>query len=151
MTATLPATLVLLGGQHPTRLPSFGVREDLCLRWGDLGPAGGVPALRVYAAAVGLCSGLGAAARADLGRLHYDLAAYGDAVYSWLREQGATPGDIVREAGRVLPALAASVFPREAEVAEAAGFSPGGEAPPTSPPSDSASDTAPATSDGSPG
>ena len=118
----LPATLSILGGQHPTRLPSFGLREELCLTWGELAPAGGVPALRVYAAAIGLCSGLGAQARADLGRCRHDLLAYGEVVYSWLREQGATPTEIVREAVRVLPELAGSVFPREEEVAAAAGF-----------------------------
>ncbi len=146
-----PATIHILGAQYPTRLPSFGVREELVFAWAAYGPEGGIRAMRIYAAAVGLCSGIGALTRASLPALKYDLLEYGDAVYSWLREKGAEPKDIVEAAAPVLQAISAALFPREAEVTEAAGFSAGGVEVPTSPLFDSASGTAPAIPTGSSG
>jgi hypothetical protein len=132
---TRPDTITLLGRQHPTQAPSFGVREELVLAWGAHGPARDHRALRVYAATLGLCSGLGAQAGASLGAHRYDLLAYGEQLYSWLREKGASVPQIAEAAGLMLQWLAQDLFPREPEVREVEGFSAGAEAAPTSSPS----------------
>jgi hypothetical protein len=121
----MAGTVEILGKQHIAALPSFGVREELCVLWGQHGQEGGHRALRVYAAAVGLSCGIGAAARADLRKTGWDLLGYGDAVYSYLREQGATSQDVVRAGVALLGEMAQDLFPREKEVDDAAGFSEG--------------------------
>lgn len=137
----IPGTITLLGAQHPVSLPSFGTREDLVLAWGKHGNDLETNARRVYAAAVGACTGIGAQAKASVSGSQYDVLAYGDRVYSYLREQGASVADIVEAGAPLLTAMAEALFPRASEVEEAVGFSEGGAARQTSPPSDSASAT----------
>lgn len=123
----MAATVEILGKQHVATLPSFGVREELCVLWAQAGQDGGHKALRVYAAAVGLSCGVGSLARADIRKSGWDLLAYGDAVYSYLREQGASSSDVVQAGVLLLTEMAGDIFPRAQEVDDAAGFSEGGE------------------------
>ncbi len=125
-------TVTILGKQHIAKVPSFGLREELCLLWATHGSEGGHRALRVYSAAVGLSCGVGAQAGADMRRSAWDVLAYGDTVYSWLREQGATTPEIVKVGVDLLTAMAGEVFPREEEVNDRVGFSEGDEAGQTS-------------------
>lgn len=147
----LPQTIAILGAQHVVTMPSFGAREDLVMAWGQHGRDVETNARRVYAAAVGACTGLGGQAKANLGAMQYDVLAYGDRCYSYLREHGATVQAIVEAGAPLLTAMAEALFPRAAEVDEAVGFSEGGAAQQTSPPSKSASGTAAETSAGSSG
>lgn len=126
---SLPPTIQIAGASWPTSMPSLATREDLVLRYGAAQDGGGgLGVLRVLAAAVGLCSGVGPAAKASLPRVDYRILEYGDAVYSWLRERGATPQEIAEAGGACFAALVGQMAPREAEVDAAAGFSGPGAA-----------------------
>lgn len=114
--------VTILGRQHVVTLPNFAARESLVMAWGEYGPTGDPRGFRIYAAALGLATGLGRLARADFARAKYDLLTYGGEVYSWLREQGATTLQIVEAAQPLLAEMASALFPREEEVVDAAGF-----------------------------
>ena len=113
----------ILGAQHVATPPNFADREALVMAWGEHGPSGEHRSVRCYAAAIGACCGLGRMAGASLAKSKYDVLAYGGEVYSWLRERGATTAEIIAAATPILESLGAALFPRESEVAAAAGFS----------------------------
>lgn len=115
-------TVAILGRQHVASLPNFAARESLVLaayEWSDAADHRGY---RIYAAAIGLSTGLGRAAKADFARSKYDILTYGGDVYSWLREQGATAVQIVEAGLPLVRSYAEAIFPRQAEVEEVVGF-----------------------------
>jgi hypothetical protein len=114
--------ITILGAQHVVALPNFADRELLIMAWTAHGADGDQRGVRVYAAAIGACCGIGQRAGASLAKSKYDALAYGGEVYSYLREQGATPIEIVQAATPLLRTLAEALFPREPEVVDAAGF-----------------------------
>jgi hypothetical protein len=119
----LPELVAIAGRSWPTALPSFAAREELCFAWSEMSQEAGPRAARVYAAALGLCCpSLAVAARADYDRSRNVPLVFGGAVYSWLREQGATTAQVVEAGVVVLQAIAEVLFPREAEVEARAGF-----------------------------
>jgi hypothetical protein len=119
-----PATLALLGKQHVTRLPSFGVREALVVSAARLAEDDGddVRFLWVLAAIVGACSGIGALAGGSFARDGYDVLRYGERVYSYLREQGASGADIGKAGAALLEPMSRTLMPGEEEVKAAEGF-----------------------------
>ena len=121
-------TITLLGKDWPITLPDFATREDVAVA--NAG-ARGLPRLRIYAAAIGLCTGIGKAAGVALDAPGYDVMAYGRQVYSYIREKGATPAE-VDTVGLTLSLLVLeSVSPRKEEVRAAEDFTGPREAPPT--------------------
>jgi len=124
--------VAILGGQRAASPPSLGVREMLLGAWAEE-REGGMRLLFVAAAI--LCSCAGTGCRATLSRCGWDALTYGEACYSWLREQGATAVEIAGVGLDLGVWLTPQTFPREAEVESAVGFSAGGGDQPTSPPS----------------
>lgn len=124
----LPSSIAIAGASWPASLPSLGVREELAVRYSQAQETGGHAALRVLAAAVGLCSAAGGASRASLSRMDYRILDYGEAVYSWLRERGASPQEVAEAGSVCLTAIVESLAPRASEVEAAAGFSAPGAA-----------------------
>ncbi len=122
-------TITLLGGQHPVAMPSIGIAEALLIAAGaGYSDARGIWAL---AACVGCCSTAANGMRGvSLATCRMDVLVYGEAVYSHLRERGATATGIIEAARSLVPMLSARVAPAtEEEVAAHAGFSgagPGG-------------------------
>ena len=125
-------TVTILGKQHVVTMPNFAARESIVQAAFEYGPTGDQRFLRVYGAAIGLCTGLGRLAKADFARSKYDILTYGGDVYSWLREQGATGTQIVEQGLPLVRAIAQATFPREEEVTDAVGFTDEAPAPSSS-------------------
>lgn len=123
-----PVKVSLLGRQHAVIMPDFATREDLVVAFGEARNKKGVTLLRVYSAALGLCTRLGREASADYSQHRFDVLSYGGQVYGWLREQGVTPKDIAEAAIPVIVEVSNAMFPRQAEVDAAVGNSEAGEA-----------------------
>lgn len=119
--ATMPETVEMLGSEHPVRLPGFVEREDLVVAWAKH-RFDGMILRRVYGAAIGLCTSLGAASGAKYHASKCDVLTYGGLVYGYLREQGATVEQVCGVGSAIVNPLSEQLFPREAEVAETAGF-----------------------------
>lgn len=117
------------GRKHAVIMPDFAAREELLVAYGGARDRGGVALLRVYAAAIGLCTRLGREAGADYGAHRYDVLAYGGAVYGWLRQGGASVKLIAELGGPLIVSVSESLYPRQSEVDAAAGNSGAGEAP----------------------
>lgn len=117
---------VRLLGVHAVTLPDFADREDLARAWLESAQRGHRVVLRVYAAYLGLCTPLGRAAKADWARARCDALVYGGAVYSYLREQGATPAQISAAALPLVGLIYEHLAPREVEVVERTDFSAAG-------------------------
>lgn len=115
-------SITLLGRDWPITLPDFAARDELAAAWSESASTGQARILRVCAAVLGLLTPLGREAKADYLRARCDPYAYGGAVYSWLRAQGVTPGDIAAATTGPMSILAESLFPRESEVSASASF-----------------------------
>jgi hypothetical protein len=111
----------LLDRTLPVSFPGFAAREEIMVGYGEVSKRGGVALLRVYAAALGLCTRLGKEAGADYAACKYDLLTYGGTVYGYLRENGVSPKDIATAAVPIILAISEATFPRQQEVDEAAG------------------------------
>jgi hypothetical protein len=122
----MPATVELLGNERTVALPGFTEREELAAAYAQHAedPMG---LRRVYGAVIGLCTSLGAASGANWRASKCDVLTYGGSVYGYLREHGATVGDVAEVGISILAPLMVQLFPREAEVAEQAGFTPAAE------------------------
>jgi hypothetical protein len=128
-------TIAILGKQHVAAAPSFGLREQVSSELVMAQKAAdGMRCLRLYAAAIGLSCGVGKLAGASMGRADWDVVAYGDAVYSYLREQGVGHTEITKAGVEVVGWFIDALFPREDEVSKRVGFSEGGEGQRTSSP-----------------
>lgn len=126
MPETDPLSVSLLDKKHAVTMPDFSAREELVVAYGEAQSRKGVALLRVYAAALGLCTRLGAQSGANYAKSRFDVLAYGGEVYSWLRAQGLTATQIAQAAVPVVVAVTEATFPRESEVTSAAGNSEGG-------------------------
>jgi|GEM_PF-6299900 hypothetical protein len=125
-----PATVKILGRQHATVEPSFGVGELLFAAVGGCTPSeSDLRFLFALSAVIGHCTGIGAAAKRKLAGMEYDVLRYGEAVYSHIRKEGASMAEVSRVGNELVEALQALVFPLETEVAAAADFSEGTGAP----------------------
>lgn len=127
--ATDPTFIVLLGEKHGITLPPFAEREELAVAWSDArARSSSSSQLRVAAATLGLCTRLGRRAGADYTACKCDVLAYGGKVYSWLREQGASPKDVKLAGDEAIVQVSNTLAPREPEVAAQADFSEAGGA-----------------------
>lgn len=107
----------------PAGLDAFAAAEDWIQAAAD--PAS--PPLRIAAAAVGLCAkGL---AKTSLAACKYNMLAFGGAVYSELRQRGASAQEIADAASPCYAILRDLVVPTEAEVKAKEDFSAAGEHP----------------------
>ena len=122
----MPATVELLGNERTVALPGFTEREELAYAYGQ-NQEDGIMLRRVYGAVIGLCTSLGAAAGANWRASKCDVLTYGGTVYGYLREQGADVEAISEVGISILAPLMVQLFPREAEVAEQAGFTAAAE------------------------
>lgn len=120
MPSTEPILVEILGEKHTVTLPDFACREELIVAWGDARSRKGVALLRVYSAALGLCTRLGRRSSADYAKHRFDLLSYGGEVYGWLRERGVTPAQLAEAAIPVIVAATEATFPRPGEVDAAA-------------------------------
>lgn len=118
----------LLGREHHVVMPDYAAREELMVAYGESAKKGGVALLRVYAAALGLCTRIGRESGADYAKHRFDCLSYGGEVYGWLRGQKVTPAEVAQAAIPVIIAVSQATFPRQDEVDAAAGNSEGGEA-----------------------
>lgn len=116
-----PRRVELLGARHTVTLPNFAAREELLVAYHEVRERGGVVLLRVYSAALGLCTRLGKQSGADYGKHRFDVLAYGGEVYAWLRGQGLTASQIAQAGQPVILDVAEAVFPSADEVSEAKG------------------------------
>lgn len=123
-----PVKVDLLGRSHHVVMPDFSTREELIVAYSESGKRGGVTLLRVYSAALGLCTRLGREAGVEYSKHRYDVLSYGGEMYGWLRDQGIAPKDIAIAAIRVIEAVGKAMFPRAVEVEEAAKNSEAGGA-----------------------
>jgi hypothetical protein len=124
----MSGTITLLGREHAVTLPpQFAVVEELVVAYGEAGDNNS-RRLRVCGAILGICTPLGREMKADYVKARFDVLAYGGAVYGACREKGATAAQVIEQAHLILAELVAKAFPREAEVAERAGFSVPAEA-----------------------
>lgn len=118
-----PTSITIAGKTWPVTLPAFAERDELAT--GHHGATTGMTVLRVSAAAIGLCTPIGRAVGADYTRQHRcDVLSYGGAVYSWLRGKGADIAEIGKAGQALVTMCAHASFPREAEVATRADFTP---------------------------
>lgn len=135
-TTTKPAIrrVSLAGEQHALVLPDFCVRDELLSAWGA---ADGrtMRQLRVSCALLGCCTRLGSRSGKTYADCHYDALAYGGHVYDYLRRSGVEPSAMMQAGVDVLGWLVEHLAPRESEVKERTGFSEGGGAESTAPPS----------------
>lgn len=116
-----PITIEVLGEHLPVTLPDFATREELVLAWDEARKRGGLQALHVYAAALGLCTRIGRWSEVDYQKSGYNVLAYGRAVYSKLRTEKKLPPDKLAQAGvKLIDLLAEGLFPSDAEAEEAA-------------------------------
>lgn len=121
-----PDKVTLLGKQHATVQPSFGTNELLTAAFIGCTPSqSDVRFLFAHAAIIGHCTSVGAAAKERLVRHGFDVLAYGEAVYTYLREQGATSMDVSNAGHVLLKGMQTLRVPLEKEVAAAADFSEG--------------------------
>lgn len=112
----------LLGAKHGITLPDLVEREELALAWRDTGDRV-YAQVRVGAAAIGLLTRLGRRSGVTYEECKCNPLVYGGKVYSYLRDQGATPTQ-VQDAGRELILLIVrNLAPREKEVKEKEDFS----------------------------
>jgi len=118
-----PIHVELLGRSHAVTLPDFAAREELVVAYSEAHGKRGVAALRVYSAALGLCTRLGKESGADYAKHRFDVLSYGGEVYGWLRKQGLDPVDIGKAGAPIIVALSEALFPRQDEVETAAGNS----------------------------
>lgn len=125
------ASIDLLGRSHAVILPSLADREDLAQAYLAVKDRKGVAKLRVYCAALGLCTRIGREAKADFGKAECNVHVYGGEVYSWLREQGLSPQDISGPGFQVLLEVMNALAPREEEIKERRDFSKAGGEPTT--------------------
>jgi hypothetical protein len=114
---------VRLLGVHAVTLPDFADREDLARAWLESAQRGHRVVLRVYAAYLGLCTPLGRTSKADWSLSRCDALVYGGAVYSYMRDQGATPAQISAAALPLVGLIYEHLAPRETEVVKRADFS----------------------------
>lgn len=115
-------TITILGREYKVKLPpQFAVVEELVLAHGEA-HGNDSRTLRVFGAILGISTDLGREAKADYVKARFDVLAYGGAVYSYLREKGATPAQVYSAGISLLPTLQARAFPRAAEVTERAVF-----------------------------
>ena len=128
---TEPIKVNVLGRSHAVVLPDYAAREELVVAYGEAMRRKGVALLRVYAAAVGLCTRIGREAEADYAAHRFDVLAYGGAVYTHLRGAGLAAADLAAAAGPILVAVMEATFPRAVEVEAVAGNSGGSAATPT--------------------
>jgi hypothetical protein len=120
-----PQTVKFHGRQEVTILPSYGIREALVRGAGRV-EADVIDARLPWACAalVGACTSVGGKAKQTLRAHGYDVIEYGQAVYSWIRESGASEADVLEAGTELLGALAGSLITAE-EVKNAADFSEG--------------------------
>ena len=122
----MPEKIEVVERVWPVSLPGFTEREELVAALSKH-QSDGLMLRRVYAAAIGLCSGVGALTQVSYARCGHDVLTYGGKVYAYLREHGASV-DVVSETGfELLIPMARQLFPREEEVAEQAGFTDAAE------------------------
>jgi len=123
-------TVTLLGTTYEVKLPTqFAIREELVVAY-DAARTNFSQRQRVLGAVLGLCTGIGKESGFDFVRARFDVLGYGGAVYGWLREKGVSMADVAAQGAPIVAKMEADLFPREAEVAAAAGFS-GATAGPT--------------------
>ncbi len=115
-------TVKLLGRDWPVSLPDFATREEVVVAYSESASGAKTRILRVYAAALGLSTGIGKAARASYADVKCDPYVYGGQVYAWLREKGVTPADVATAAIPLVTLFAEALFPREEEVKSQADF-----------------------------
>lgn len=127
---------VTLGGEaHTLMLPEFIVRDELLAAWGEATGKPVMRQLRVACALLGCCTRLGKRSGKTYAETGYDALAYGGHVYGYLRGVGVAQADMMTAGLEVLAFIAQHLAPRESEVAEREGFSGGGGAESTAPPS----------------
>ena len=119
----LPETIEALGARYPTALPNFAAREEVVGAWSEYAASGDQRIMRVAGAVIGLCCpSISTKAGTSYGKAGFSVLQFGGAVYSYLREQGMQPNDVVSLASPLCSALAEELAPRESEVEEKAGF-----------------------------
>jgi len=121
----------LLGAEHTFLLPPCAEREELAVAFSDANKRGGMARLRVYSAALGLCTRVGRQSSVDYASCKCDPLVYGGRVYGWLREQGASAADVAEAAVPVLTAVMEALAPREAAIEAQEDFSGRNGAPST--------------------
>lgn len=116
----------LLGKEHAIRVPQppmgIAIIEDLNAAWWPAIDVGGMRMMRASAAFIGLCTRLGAEAKADYARYQCDPIVYGGHVYGWLTQQGASQKDIVDAAVEISKVVLEHLHPRESEVSAVENF-----------------------------
>ena len=124
MAALVIATVALLGKDYDVKLPpQFAVKEDLVVAWGE-SEGNTSRRQRVCGAILGVCCpDLGREAGADYVKARFDPLAYGGAVYGYLRQKGASMGDVTTAAIPIVNRLYEQVFPRKEEVDKKVVFS----------------------------
>ena len=125
MSAEWPSTVIFHGCQEVTSLPSYGIREALVRGAGRVAADASDARLPwACAALVGACTSVGGKAKQRLRDHGYDVIDYGEAIYSWARESGASEGDVLEAGTELLGALAGSLITAK-EVEDTADFSEG--------------------------
>jgi len=124
-----PIYIEILGERHIVTLPGFTEREEVFAADVDVSRAKdpGLRRLRSLAAAIGMCTRIGRRSGASYKDHGFDPLSYGGEVSAWLREQGATPKQIVEAGITIMAAVSDGLYPRAAEVEDEAGKSEGGE------------------------
>lgn len=132
-------SIVLMGETLPVALPGYTVCEELRAATAHLD---GPRVWRLLAACIALCTAapqdergrplkkdgrlvapIARRAGADYAASKCDPLVYGGVVYEWLRLQGVRKEEISAVGTKLLELASEKVFPADAEVHEAAGFS----------------------------
>lgn len=112
------------GKQEATILPSYGIREALVRCAGKVDADDDARLPWFCAALVGACTTIGGRSKQKLSGHGYDVIAYGEAVYSWLRESGVEEVEILSAGTAVLSSLTGTLISAK-EVNDATDFSEG--------------------------
>jgi|TARA_R110000824_G_scaffold293577_2_gene481868 hypothetical protein len=125
------STVSLGGKDHPITLPAFAEREDIAIGYHTEAKRPRRQS-RALIGALGLCvPAFGLGGQSLYEDLDLDLVKYGGRVYSSAMAQGLKREEIIAAATICFTVVCASLFPREAEVDEAANFTDQQEAPQT--------------------
>ena len=124
----------LLGRKHAIRIPKppmgIAILNDLNSAWWPAVDEGGMQALRVACAFIGLCTRIGQEAKADYAVYNCRPIVYGGHIFGWLEGQKVSAKEMMDVAQQIVEVVLGQIAPREEEVQAAVNFTkPSGDAP----------------------
>lgn len=118
---TDPVTVELLGRKHAVRVPDFATCEAILVEYNAcVGHNRPMQLAWLCAAVLGVTTRIGGESGADLAAFRYDLLAYGQKVYAYIRNKDRkVTGNVLYQSVTPILRMVGDAFVSEAEVEEA--------------------------------